>query len=356
MQDTTKAAKMKSNVWSPIALVLFMLNSVQLAFCGDVSEAKIIPQLVLGMPGSDGVRSMDALLLLEKGGIVLDPFFRAPGLELSAVIIKRGDDRRMIRLLDFPEPMGTSPTAAQEFEVGSLDAPTRAIVGARYWLGVSDPENIRAGDAAQDSYYASLARYKAPKKEGLEPHADNVVAVSEPVLIGEFWSPRFHIYPLCYVDTAQRLMATAGVPVIPEMKIHSNAYGTTFDIRFVNLSNESVELFSPFLEHTGGGNSPVQLWVNGVRDGQEFRSDILHSEFGRNAVKWMSSKIPAGAIVGKSRTTRLDPGEYNAHFIVKDLFLTGDLPFGDKDGVFIDFNPSTAKTILKTPEVKFIVR
>lgn len=346
---------MKSNIWLTIVAMLLWLHSVRLAFCGDISEPKIIPQIVLGTPGSNGVRSMDAVLLLEKGGIVLDPFFRAPGLELSAVVIKRGDDRRVIRLLDFPESMGTPPTTAQEFKVGSLDAPSRAIVGARYWLEVSDPENSRAGDAAQDSYYASLVRYKAPKKEGVEPHPDNVVAVSEPVLIGEFWSPRFHIYPLGYVDTAQRLMATAGVPVIPEMKIHSNAYGTTFDIRFVNLSNESVELFSPFLEHTGGGNSPVQLWVSGVRDGQEFRSDILHSEFGRNAVKWMSSKVPAGAIVGKSRRTRLDPGEYKAHFIVKDLFLTGDLPFNDKDGAFINFNPSTAKTILTTPEVKFTV-
>lgn len=335
--------------------VFCLLLPVRIAFCGDSEDTKIVPDLVLGEPKADGVRSMDALLRLDHGGVVLDPFFRAPGLDFAAVLVHRGDDKKFVQVLALP---GCSPfyaTTAQEFSVGSLDAPLSAIVGSRFWLQVSDSENGRTDKAERNSYYASLVRYKSPKKEGVQRNPDDVDAVSEPVLIGDFWSPGFHIYPLGYIETGQRLKATAGVPVVPELKIHSNADGTTFDIRFVNLSEESLELFSPFLNETAGGNSPVQLWVSGVRDGEEFTSDFLDSGFGKYPRKRMSIKVPAGAIVGNSRRGRLAAGDYKAQFIVKDLFLTRDLPFDVKYGAFSDFNPATAKTILTTPEVTFTV-
>jgi len=346
---------MMTNPWRQFVTILLLLISFRVAFGGDVKETTIVPELVLGEPNSDGARSMDALLKLEHGGIVLDPFFRAPGLDFSAVLIQRANDKKPVQVISLPGCSLFPATTAQEFSVGSLDAPRGAIVGSRFWLEVSDPENGRADNPELKPYIASLVRYKSPKQEGVQRQRDDVEAISEPILIGNFCSPVFHIYPLGYLETPERIKMTAGVPVVPELSIHTNADGTTFNIYFVNLSEDSIELFSPFLNNMNGGLNPVEVWVSGVRDGEAFKRDLLGGGMGKRPHKWMSSKVPAGAIVGNRSTGRIPAGEYKAQIIVKDIFFTRDLPLNTANGYFTDFCPASAKTILTTPEVTFSV-
>lgn len=351
-----------------VVIVIVAIVHERLAWSWQDSMPEAVLEVVVGAPDSNGVRSMDLLQVAENGGVVIDPFFRAPGLDFTEVIFHRGGthldvstlqhltevQRAEVQRAEVPRWETRWGPQAEEFCVGSLNAPENAIVGARFWLDVRDIDEKRATNAEKTAFYASLVRFKSPQQRDSKGHKDEVDAISEPALIGEYWYPRFTIAQFDDIPADTRMKATAGTPVLPAVRIHTNAYGTSFDIRFLNLTNASIELFSPFLNYSGGGFFPVQLWVN--RSGEvEQRRDIVHSMMGTLPHKRMAIRVPSGAIVGSRRIVRLPPGEYTSQFVVSEAFLTEDRPIDAESGRFLDFPTTSAKTILTTPELPFTV-
>lgn len=256
---------------------------------GQSQQTVVTPFVFRRESGVPDIVHIDLVVAIEGEPIVvIDPFFRAPGLQFAFLRIF-DEDLVDVRTLSIARQ---APEGAPV--VGSLLLPRDGLVGARLPLKVFP----RGGEPVQ--YYCQLflqSGFAVPDSGAAQPLKLDVVARSDAIPIGEF--PLFsRVALLGYGSLAsserEPLQQADTWPVGVE------SYRSDTDqvlLMYCNFTTRDAVVFDPWLRRYGMTDSPVALWVRSGSNETNLLRYVGPSYVAPD--RKLRSEIPAGAIVGR---------------------------------------------------------
>ena len=325
-------------------------TAVSLSMARRTSSTTLTPIAVIRQ--TDHARRFDVDLLLHSTGhvIVIDPFFRAPGLSFATAVVF-SENGEIVEQVSIPRSSSGGP------EVGSINVPAGAIVGRNLVLEAS---TASSADEAGSAYFLQLlvcrgvATFNDERPGTLKTE---LVARSTAVEIGRFSEPvHFRLI-------SQRSRQDRNPQPNEDRSIIARVFPREISdhkrviVTITNRRARSVRLFDPWFAHGQTAYRSGNLWLTKA-DGERV-TDLLVGGMVNSVVvptRQMCLQLPpqavAGRIVGVSYRTNqsylpqeMPEGVFSLQLVMNTRFLCDERNLDTASGEFHDAGTETEQYI-----------